>query len=227
MARSPHTLRISSRSGRVDVVAEDRHDIVVEGAETDIEDDGTCSTTTASTRSDRIRARVPTGTDIIIGTTSGACRIEGHAGRAVVSTSSGKVVIEMATEVDVRVASGSIRIGVCEGSCCVQCASGRVEIGCCGSADINNVSGKVSVNDARGPMNVRVVNGEVSVALDGNHDADVESISGKVTIGVPHHTRVHLEASSETGKVRNHAEQGDDCTLRIRTVTGNITVEPV
>jgi len=218
------TLRVSTKSGSVRVTAEDRDDIHVIGVSTEISDTAGPSIVTAAGQYERVTARVPFGTNLLIGTTSGSVRVSGRSGRTVVNTLSGGVTIESAAEVDVRVTAGRVRIGECTGSCFLRCTSGSVEIGSAGSVDIHAEAGRVSVSVAGGDAVVRTVSGKVRLAMSGHHDADVETISGSVNITLPRGTGVALDANSSVGRVSNKTEPGNDSKIRARTVAGRITI---
>jgi len=219
------TLRVSTRSGSVRVIAEDRDDIKVVGASTETSDTSDASMVTATGQFDRVTARVPFGTILLIGTKSGSVRVTGRTGRTVVNTLSGKVTIDSASEVDVRVTSGRVRIDECSGACFLRCTSGSVEIGSAGSVDIHAKAGSVSVSEAAGDAVVRTVSGRVRLNMSGSHDADVETISGSVKITLPPRTRVALDAENSFGRVVNKTEPGDDSKIRARAVAGRITID--
>ena len=222
---STHTLRVSVRSGSVMVTAEQRDDIVVEGGEIIVEEIAGNSIVTVSGHSNSIEARVPEGTTVIIGTSSGSTRVEGRAGRTVVATRSGKVEVAIATEVDIRVRSGSVRVGDCHGGCCINCRSGNVQVESAGTVDVTTASGRIAVGAAHGDVKVRAASGNIDVSLNGAHDVDIESIAGSVKIRVPVDLGVHLQAEHRSGRIENRAIDGDDITIRVKTVSGKITVD--
>ena len=73
------TVRISSTSDRLRVVAEAREDVLVEG-DAIVQRVEAC--TTIDTTGRGIVVRVPVGTDLVIGTTSAASRSRGRSGRS-------------------------------------------------------------------------------------------------------------------------------------------------
>ena len=70
---------------------------------------------TVETSSSAVEVRVPEGTDLVIGTTSGKVTVEGRVGAVAVVTSSGRVSIDHARSVDARTKSGRVHVGYAEG----------------------------------------------------------------------------------------------------------------
>ena len=142
-------LRISSRSNRVTVVAEDRADISVEGPAR-VEEAG--SQTTVDKVRGRLEVRVPTGTDVVIGTTSARVEVKGRVGHVAVTSESGRVSVEAASSVDVRTRSGRVMVGAADGECRLRSTSGRVVVGRCGGADVATTSGRIVLRGVSGPV---------------------------------------------------------------------------
>ncbi len=92
-------VRITVGSGRVVVVAEARSDIDVDGS-TRVSVDG--DETRIEGGSDACTVRVPDGTDVILGSSSGDVRLEGRLGAVRATTHSADVDIEEAASVDAR-----------------------------------------------------------------------------------------------------------------------------
>lgn len=221
----PSILRIVTRSGAVSVLAEPRDDIDVTGGRVEVDETTGTRVTTVTGGAERVVARVPEGTTVIVGTRSGSCDVTGSVGRTVINSRSGKVSIATATEADVRVTSSAVDIGDCAGECSVQCTSGDVRVASTGTADITTVAGRVQVGDADGDVRVRVVSGRVDIGLGAGHAADVESISGDVNLSVPSGAGVDLDVAGMVGRVTNRAAVGEDNRIRVRTVSGNVTVD--
>ncbi len=107
-------LRVVSKSGNVDVIAEAGGGISVSGGVLVTEPDGTV---VVNVGSKSLEVRCEPGTDVVVGTMSGSIRFHGEFGAVRVATKSGKIEIEEATEVDARTASGSVRVDECAGAC--------------------------------------------------------------------------------------------------------------
>ena len=104
-------VRIAATTERLAVLAEDRADIAVRGdAGVGVDDD--VLTLDAHGHLD---VRVPTGTSLVIGTTSGRIGVRGPVGSCSISTESGRVAVEHARRLDVRSDSGRVEVGTVEG----------------------------------------------------------------------------------------------------------------
>jgi DUF4097 and DUF4098 domain-containing protein YvlB len=213
------TVRVTSRSGSVDVVAEpDRVVVSSSGGTSEVQG----SVTTVTSRSDRVRLRVPPGTDLIIGSTSGRVRLSGPLGAVSVLTSSGSVRVEEAASVDVRSTSGSIRIGQVEGECRASASSGRIEVQRCGAAHVTTRSGRVELREVHAAAQVHCITGRIEIALAGAHDVDAETVTGRIAVSLPPGVRalvVSAPLDPDAPPTGAH-----DCVIRARSVTGRVVV---
>src|SRR3989304_9574777 len=137
-------LRVSTRSGRVSITAEERSDVLIEeGAppEDEIENDASGQVTLTSARfgSASLQVRCPTGTDVVIGTASGRVELRGSLGLVLVTTVSGSIDVERAEGLDIRSVSGSIHVDRCVGRCRLQTTSGKATVGSAGETDGSTV----------------------------------------------------------------------------------------
>src|SRR4051812_12818501 len=97
-------IRITATSGRIEVTAESRGDVVVEQGQEHpmggvLEVQGTAA---------GVRMRVPVGADLIIGSHSGAVRLVGDLGNVRITTRSGSLEIESCASLDARTVSGRV-----------------------------------------------------------------------------------------------------------------------
>src|SRR4051812_32406309 len=102
------TLRLQSRSGKIDVVAEPRDDVEIEGDRfSTAEADGGAVFEVRSGHggSKNLTVRCPAGTDVAVGTQSGNVKMTGDFGTVSVTTLSGAIDIEGADEADLRTGS--------------------------------------------------------------------------------------------------------------------------
>jgi len=217
---TPLVLRASTESARLEVIAEDRVDIEV-GGEIAADDAGVVTVATAS-RS--LVVRVPRGTELVVGTTSGRVRIVGSVGAAKVATESGRVEIEQAERLDVRTRSGRVDVGTCQQRCLVHADSGRVSVDRAGGLDVHTGSGRVAVGAAHGDIHVRTTSGRVSVGIDGPAVVDAETVSGRIDVDVERGLGTHLDQAEVGRRVHIEAPTGDDCLIRTKTVSGRIRV---
>ncbi len=215
---SGSAVRISSTSHRVEVVAENRADVVVEG-DARVERDGSM-TTVDSVRS-RLVVRVPEGTDLQIGTTSARVEVEGPVGPAAVVTESGRVTVAEAASADVRTNSARVEVGRVDGECCVRTSSGKVEVARCGAADVTTDSGRIVVRRAGVPVRSHCVCGRVEIALEEPADVDAETVSGRIEVQVP--AGVDVRWANDQGAVASWPD-GRRCRVDARSTSGAIDV---
>jgi hypothetical protein len=145
--------------------------------------------------SSAVEVRVPEGTDLVIGTTSGKVTVEGRVGAVSVLTTSGRISIDQARSLDARTKSGRVDVGHAEGVCRIVSASGRVTVDRCGSADAASGSGRVVLADAHGHVRATSTSGKVSVAVAGAHDVEAETVSGRIEVSYPDGVRPHVVSS--------------------------------
>jgi DUF4097 and DUF4098 domain-containing protein YvlB len=212
------TVRIASTSGTVRVIAEDRADVdVPDSLEFSVDE----SVMTVSAGSRRAVVRVPTGTDLVVGTTSGRVEVVGPVGSLAVTTTSGRVSVEGARSVDIRTASGRIEVGDAIGSCRVSTRSGRVVVGRCGEAHLTSMSGRISLDAADGPVHAHCVSGRIEVTVDSAQDVDAETVSGRISVRLPAGVRPQIVARRDEAEP---ASDQYDCVVTTRSVSGRIDV---
>ena len=199
------TVRISTTSNRVLVLAEDRADVDVDGRARVTESGA--RTTIDKVRS-RLLVRVPHGTDVVVGSSSARVEVRGPVGDVAVTSASGRVSVEQAGAVDVRSSSGRIEIGHAEGECRLRAKSGRVQVESCGGADAATTSGRIVLRGVGGPVRAHCVSGRIEVDLDGAHDVDAETVSGRIRVSLPPGVR----------------GDGSDCTCTTRSISGRVEV---
>lgn len=211
-------VRISTTSGSVHVAAEPGlRDVVARvGSVTT-----TGSLDVIDAGSDKVRVRVPEGTDVVVGSTSGRVAIEGEVGATSVLTTSGRISIARARSVDARSVSGRVQIGHVEESCRVVATSGRVEIDRCGDADVTSGSGRIVLRDAHGPVRAHCSSGRIEVGMAAAHDVDAETVSGRITVSLPAGSTPLVVASAAHAPM----DRGEhDCVVVVRSGSGRVVV---
>jgi DUF4097 and DUF4098 domain-containing protein YvlB len=215
-------VNISTRSGRVRVDVRDSDGVEVRAGTVRTEADGSL-TVGSGPGSAGVDLGCPAGTDLIVGTASGAVEIRGDVGAVRVTTASGRIDIERARDVDVRTASGLIKIGACTGGCRIVSKSSRVRIGTAQRLDLAVTSGRVEVGEVE-DATVRTVSGRVEMTTRETGTVDVRSVSGRIEIAVPRSRRPALRLKSLSGRVRRECDQGVDGEISVATTSGTITV---
>lgn len=230
-ARGRPRLRLTTRSGRVTVTAEERQDITIEAGlpsdpDIDIDERGFIVLTSARGGSARLEVRCPTGTDVVVGTASGRVELHGGFGEVRVTTASGSIEVDRAETLDLRSVSGSIGVARCARRCRLQTMSGRATVGSAEDTDVSTVSGQVQLASGRGNTHVRTASGRVELGAHGRGNVDVETLSGSVRVEVPATIRPAVELRSTTGKRRCDCQEGQDCRIAVSSMTGKIEVVP-
>ena len=229
--RGRPSLCLATRSGVVEVSAEEREDIVFEAGLSsagDVEQDaaGRITATSARRGSAGLKVRCPTGTDVVVGTASGRVELRGRLGHVRVTTVSGRIEVDEAESLDLRSVSGSIVVAQCGGRCRVQTKSGRATVGIVEDADVSTVSGQVRLASSSGSIRVRTASGSVEVGMEGGGDVDVQTLSGSVGVEVPEGVRPDVKLRSKTGRPRCDCLEGRDCRIVVSSMSGKIRVVP-
>lgn len=220
------TLRLQSRSGRIDVIAEPRDDVVVEGdrIEALTEDDGATLKIRNGSGTKPFLVRCPVSTDIAIGTQSGPVRLVGEFGTVSVTTMSGKIEVESADEADLRAVAGSVEIGLCRGRCRLNSASGKVTAHHVGAASAGTMSGPIRIDLVSGALKARSVSGSIDAACGGDGAILVKTVSGKVHIQLPKGVEPRTHFKTFSGRVHCDLPEGTDLVLEAMTISGSIDV---
>jgi DUF4097 and DUF4098 domain-containing protein YvlB len=214
-------LRITRRSGNVRVKAEPGATLIVEGGTSKLGEDGVIDIRPRGGSS--LEVTCATGTDLTISTASGNIDVRGDAGSVKVITKSGSVSIERATAVNARGASGRVEVGEVEGECRVAFTSSNVSLGEVGRAVVATVSGNIEVDEAD-DAEVKTVSGNISIGARGGGTMAARSISGSVEVTVPDGSRPATRLRAVSGHVRCEPQPGDDGEVKIKSVSGSISV---
>src|SRR3954452_7531007 len=221
MSDASPRLRITRRSGNVVVSAEAGATLAVDGGTTKLGDDGVIDV--RPRRGAELDITCAAGTDLTISTDSCNIEVRGDAGSVKVTTKSGSVSIERATAVNARGASGRVEVGECAGECRVVFSSSNVTIGETGRAVVATVSGNIDV-DETDDAEVKTVSGNISLGARGGGMLAARSISGSVEVSVPEGSRPATRLKAGSGRVRCDCESGSDGEVKIKSVSGSISV---
>lgn len=211
-------VRITTTSGRVTVIAENRRDVRVSGG-VEVTQDG--STVTAQATSSSVEARVPIGVDVMIGTTSGRTAVEGRVGSLSVVSTSGRITAEHAASLDARSASGRIKVERVDGDCRVRTSSGRVTVGQCHDCDVSTTSGRVELAAVAGTARAHCISGRIDIRMVEPHDVDAETVSGRISVSVPSGARVRRTTDEAPAAP---SDKDYDCTVTARSVSGRVDI---
>lgn len=223
------TLRVQARSGNINIVAELREDVVVEGDKFDAaEADGgaTLELRSGHGGSKSLSVRCPAGTDVVVGTQSGGVNLKGEFGTVSVTTMSGDIDVERADEADLRSGAGGVHLGSCSGRCRMNSMTGSIVAGAVGAASAGTVSGSITIDHVVGRFKARSVSGTIKAACDCDGEIVVKTVSGKVHLELPAGTALDTRFKTLSGKVRNPFPAGHDCRLEAMSISGSIELVP-
>jgi DUF4097 and DUF4098 domain-containing protein YvlB len=212
-------VRVATSSGTVRITAERRDDVIVAADHDEQETRTPAVGSVEIQRSGKVEVRCPIGVDVVVGTRSGKVVLDGVLGDVRVTSQSGKIVVADAASVDARTTSSAIVINRSRGVCRVSTTSGSVEIDAAAEAEVRGVSGTVRVTAQT--ARVRTISGKVAIAADG--DVSAETVSGGITVTLPAGVRPHV-AISGMKRAKVEVTRGDDCQVRMRSVSGSMTV---
>jgi DUF4097 and DUF4098 domain-containing protein YvlB len=206
----------------VTLVAEDRPDVRVDAGRVEVDPLDPTRLRIDATLG-RVDARVPMGTDVVVGAGSGRLDLKGRFGAVSVANTSGRVHIDEAESIDVRVGSGRVDIGRCAGVCRVNAGSGRTQVGSSGELDVMVDSGSIEIGEIRGRARLKTTSGRIEARLGGAHDLDAESVSGRITVHVPADLHPDVTLASR-GRTSCGVTLGTEPTIRARSVSGRLEV---
>lgn len=167
-----------------------------------------------------LTVRVPDGTDLVVGSSSGRIEVTGTLGAVSVTSESGRVTIAAAASVDVRTSTSRVEVGEVRRQCRVRTDSGRVSVRRCGSADVSSRSARIDLRSVHGHATAHAVTGSIDLVMDVAADVDAETVSGRVHVSLPAGTVV----SRVTGDRPDAPPAAADCTVRARSHTGRVEV---
>lgn len=222
------TLRLQSRSGRVEVTAEPRDDVLAEGddIQSQVDDAGATLRIRNGHGKRSFTVRCPVGTDVAVGTQSGAVRLIGDFGTVSVTTASGHIELDSADEADLRTMSSSITVGSCRGKCRMNSASGKLQAGHVGAASAGSLSGSIEIERVEGPLKARSVSGSITAACGGEGAIAVKTVSGKVNLSLPQGTAPRTHFKSLSGHICCDCPEGSDVLVEAMSISGSIDVVP-
>jgi len=222
------TLRLQSRSGRVNVIAEAREDVQAEtdSVETRIEDNGSALLVRSSRGGSKtLTVRCPVDTDVSVGTQSASVRLEGKFGNVSVTTMSGDIEIDDSEDLDARSMSGKLTINRCRGRCRLNAVSGKIHGADVDTAYVSSVSGSISFDRVIGDIRAKTVSGSIDLSALGDGAIAVKTISGKVRITLPPGTEPQTSFKTR-GHIRCDFPSGRDCRIEAQSLSGSIEVVP-
>lgn len=173
---------------------------------------------------------VPEATDATIGTASGKVECRGNLGRVEVKTASGSIDVENAAVLVAKTASGTMRASDVSGDLRASSASGNIRVEkASGSANLSSASGDVRLAESTGTVNASTASGDIKIYEFTGSSATFKSMSGDVMIGIPAGSKVDLDATLLSGRLKLPKPSGESestrhMTVRAKLVSGDLTV---
>lgn len=177
---------------------------------------------------------IPEGTDATIGTASANIECSGLLGRIEAKTASGEIEIAHAENATIKTASGDASVGTVTGDIKINSASGDARVGeCAGKANFAAASGDVHMDVSSGVVNASTASGDITIERFTGRRAIFKSMSGTASIGVPTGTRLDLDATLLSGKLKLPKPGSDtppserQMTIKAKLVSGDLTIRRV
>jgi DUF4097 and DUF4098 domain-containing protein YvlB len=99
-----------------------------------------------------------------------------------------------------------------------------MEVGHARDAQLSTISGTISLEETTGKVRAQTVSGSVDVGTERDGNVAVQTMSGSVRVAVPSGVRPHTRLLSMTGRPRVECEEGSDCQIAVRSMSGRIEV---
>lgn len=163
------------------------------------------SVNNSSNNSAVISIAVPAGVEVVAGTVSGDGLVSGVRGRTRLNTVAGSLLADRS--------SGDLHVNTVSGEVIVRNHSGVLTA--------KSVSGEVTASGQFSNIRANTVSGDMSFDLHGfTHDFGANSVSGDLTVRVPHDIGVDIVAQSASGPVviddRKYGHPGG----KVQTISG-------
>ncbi len=182
----------------------------------------------------RIDVRLPAESRLRAHTGSADIRLGGPLGSADINSGSGDVRADgVSGDLAVHSGSADLRADRVGGRVSFTSGSGDLSVAAVsGPVEINSASGDIHIDQAQSTVTVKTASGDVRLRSAQGPEVKVTTVSGDVTVGVPTGTGVWLDLNTVSGSTVSHLDmaaappaQGAALTLRLRTVSGDITVD--
>lgn len=186
-------------------------------------------------RAVRMLVEVPPATDVEVKSVSADLTLVGTLGATRVHTVSGNVRIDSVARLDLNSVSGDVRASVVAGDASITTVSGDVDVReVSGRLTASSSSGDIRVSKVADDLTIGTTSGDVRCDCARGASVGVKCISGDVVVGLPAGIRVEPDISTLSGRTTLPKPSGAApaaaprvVRVRLRTVSGNITIERV
>jgi DUF4097 and DUF4098 domain-containing protein YvlB len=177
---------------------------------------------------------MPLGGRATIRTASADVDIQVPMAKAAVDSASGDVRITESDKAAIKTASGNINVDKIGIVLKAKSASGDVSVGeAGGTVELATASGNVRVGRSDATIEVNTASGRITIEHYTGSEVTTKSMSGNVEIGMESGTKVDLDASLLSGKVKwppkpaQPSEVKREMTLRAKSVSGDLVINRV
>jgi DUF4097 and DUF4098 domain-containing protein YvlB len=181
-----------------------------------------------------VYAELPPGSHATLRCASADIGSTVELGKAEIKSASGDIDIDTAEKVIIKTASGDATIGFVAQALRFNSASGdlRVQQEVHGSVVVSTASGDVHIDDTDAVLEINTVSGDVFIDRYTGKSAAVKTMSGSVDVGIPSGTKVDLDVSLLSGKVRLPPKTDTVTTdrrmsLKMKSVSGSLTINRI
>ena len=175
--------------------------------------------------------QLPEGSSAELRAASADIRCEGELSELEARTASGDITAGTVTgAARLTSASGDVRFGAAGGDVSVKTASGDVQVDRAdGDLTAESASGDVHAGEIGGSARVRTASGDARIGSVRAGEADVNTVSGDISVAVPAGVGVYLDLSSMTGDVRSDLAPAEvsnsaELTVSCRSISGDIRI---
>ncbi|MGH8871564.1 MAG: DUF4097 family beta strand repeat-containing protein [Acidimicrobiia bacterium] len=179
-----------------------------------------------------VTVRVPSMANVEIATASGDINVSTPVGRLDASTASGDIDFDTTHRLQAKTASGGVRGKLVEGEANCVTASGDVRITqTLDRADFSTASGDVTIGVCSGSLFCATLSGNIRVDELTGPSVKIKSVSGGVRLGIPPRTRLDLDASSLSGRIRLPSTNPSpepperEISAKVRLVSGDLRID--
>ena len=223
-------LEVATRSGAIEIIAEQRDDLAIEEGASSTDDleigDLGRILIRPRKRSRPVVVRCPIGSDVSAATGSAAIRLRGSFGRVRLSSRSGRIDVDSADDLSARAGSATIRVQEVRGKARLSTKSGAIHVGAARAVDTRSLRGAIDLRQVQGAVRAGSVSGKIRVEMTTDADVLAKSISGQIHVTYPPGVRPSTRCRTLVGRTRIETDEGADCRCTLATVSGQVTVVP-
>ncbi|WP_213451007.1 DUF4097 family beta strand repeat-containing protein [Rhizomonospora bruguierae] len=178
-----------------------------------------------------VRITLPVDSSVRAAVSSADLTCAGRLAAGDLRTSSGTCALEEFTgPVTVGTASGTVRVGRAHGGLKARGSSSSIAVDEAGpDTELRTASGAITVHRGTGALRAKTASGNVHIGEVARGEVDVETASGRVTIGVATGTGVWMDLNTVSGRTTSDltvsgtpADSQPDLTVRVSTASGDI-----